>query len=504
MTTSHKTAVSVPLLPEQRWQWALLGALFAGSLLLNLVVPLSAPIHPNTHGLQEIRTILDPGRAVEAGEFYGPLYVRFMRFVCVFAGWQEGTIYATNALLGALSVLALFALARAIGFAPGGALLSAGLMGLHPAQVWLAGSETPMMLYLLLVLVGLTALVQGLSRGGAGLLWAGALAIGLACRLHVLTLAALPLALGFVVHTRARCKLPSRPRFRIHATLAAVAALALWGTHLWELRWVPEAFAGKIRGESSLYQFTAGNILFDPTLTAFAVLPLVIWGALVLYRHQKTLALLLGWAFVVLVPAGLLVNSLRTDAVRYQTPTHWVLFLMAGAVVSFSPLLQRRSRVARGALALALTATIVHAAYGWSLVHQGTIASRAYSFSRQALQSLDGPVTVHLPHLEDDYRRLLVDIPVYDEPIRVLRGETPAAGDLVYLGLDCYRDPDLFAGRFTEAGQRLECDRACSPLQRTPVAETTLHRNPPRWGHHHLFHVLTIDSPTIGLYRCVK
>jgi hypothetical protein len=501
MTTNSKSAAPPPLLPEQRWQWALLGLALFASLLLNLLVPPAAPIHPNTHGIQEIRAILDPGITIAPGQFYGPLYVGFMRFVCALGGWQEGTVYTTNAILGALSVLALFSLARTFGYSTGGALLAAGLLAIHPAQVWLAGSEGPMMIYLLLLLSGLTLLTQGLQRGSVGLLWAGALAISLACRLHVLTLAALPLALGVVAYTRTQYELPAGRRFRLHAVLAAISCVALWGTHLWELRWVPEAFAGKVRGESSLYQFTAGNILFDPTLTALAVLPLVLWGATLLCRHQRPLALLIGWAFLVLVPAGLLVNSLRTDAVRYQTPTHWVLFLLAGAVISFSPQFKRATT--KAALALLGAAILANAAYGWSVVHHGTIASRAYTFTRQAIATIEGPATLHLPHLEDDYRRLLVDIPIYDEPIQVVRRATPASGDLVYLGLDCYRDPDLFAGRFDAAGQRLECVRACAPLQRVPIAETTLHRNPPRIGHHHLFHVLTVDSPTIGLYRCL-
>ncbi len=492
---------SSPLFPERRWQWAALGLLFVGSLLLNLLVPPAAPIHPNTHGIQEIRTILDPSLEVKPGEFYGPLYVGFMRFVCTIGGWQETTIFTANALLGALSIIALFAVARTIGFSVAGALLAALLMALHPAQVWLAGSEGPMMLYLLLVLCGLTALVQGLRREKVWLLWSGALAIGFACRLHVLTMAALPLAFGFIVHHRVHFGFPSNRRIRLHGSLAAVAALALWGTHLWDLRWVPEAFAGKVRGESSLYQFTTGNILFDPTLTAVAVLGLVGWGAWRLYRHQRPLALLLAWAFLLLVPAGLLVNSLRTDAVRYQTPTHWVLFLAAGAIVSFAPRLGRGT-LARGALALAMIAVLANAAYGWTVVHEGTVASRAYVFTRAAVAAIEDPGDLHLPHLEDDYRRLLVDVPIYDEPLRVVRGKSPEEGDLVYLGLDCYRDPDLFAGRFDDVGQRVECARACAPLQAVALFETTLHRNPPRWGHHHLFHVLTVDSPTIGLYQC--
>jgi hypothetical protein len=500
MTTNSNSAAPTPLLPELRWQWALLGLLIVVSLLLNLLIPPEAPIHPNTHGIQEIRAILDPGVAIAQGEFYGPLYVGFMRLVCAMGGWQEGTIYTTNAILGALSVLALFGLARTFGFSTGGALLAAGLLAIHPAQIWLAGSEGPMMIYLLLVLSGLTLLTQGLQRGAVGLLWAGSLAISLACRLHVLTLAALPLALGAVVYARTKYELPVGRRFRIHAVLAAVSCVALWGTHLWDLRWVPEAFAGKVRGESSLYQFTAGNILFDPTLTAVAVLVLAGWGALLLYRHNRSLALLLAWAFLVLVPSGLLVNSLRTDAVRYQTPTHWVLFLLAGAVISFSP--QIRRAASKVALAFLGAAIFANAAYGWSVVSQGTIATRAYTFTRQAVATIEGPATLHLPHLEDGYRRLLVDIPIYDEPIRVVRRKTPATGDLVYLGLDCYRDPYLFAGRFNGEGQRLECARACGELNRVPVAEATLHHNPPRWGHHHLFHVLTVDSPTIGLYRC--
>lgn len=495
---------SPSILPEQTCHWAALGLICVASLALNLLVPPTAPIHPNTHGIQEIRTILDPGMAIAPGEFYGPLYVNFMRVICAVAGWQEGTIYATNGVLGVLSVLVLFALARSLGFTTGGALLAAALLATHPAQVWLAGSEGPMSLYLALVLAGLALLVQGLKRGSTALLWGGTLAIGLACRLHVLTLAALPLALGFVAYTRARHQLPSERPFVRHAIAAATVALVLWGSHLWDLRWVPEAFAGKVRGVTALHQFTSGSILFDPTLSAIAVLILVAWGALLLARHRRPLGMLMAWSFMVVVPAGLLVNSLRTDAVRYQAPTHWVLFLVAGAVVSFSPRLQRRDPVATGLLLLVLLATLANLGYGWSVVHNGTIDTRAYEFSRQAISAVETPATLHLPRLEDDYRRLLVDVPVYDEQLRVVRGETPAAGDLVYLGLDCYRDPDLFAGRFNDRGQRIECARACTPLERTVIAETTLRRDLPAWGRHLLFHDLTVDTPIIGLYRCTE
>jgi hypothetical protein len=491
-----------PLGPDRAWQWALLGALLLLSLVLNLTIPPAAPIHPNTHGITELRTILDPGLEILPGEFYGTSYIAFMRAVCTLTTWSEATVYATNAVLGAGAVGLLFLLATSLGFSFAGGLLAAALLALHPAQVWLSGAEGPMPLYLVLLLLGLLGVIQGLSRCSIGWFWMGALALGLASRLHVLTLAAGPLGVLFALWARATSGPLQSRRLRAHVLLGTLTSAVLWATHLWSLRWVPEAFAGKIRPESSWYQFTTGNILFDPTLTASAVLVLLVWGCLALLDRRKDLGLLLGAAFALVGPAGLLVNSLRTDAVRYQTPTHWVLFLIAGATLSWSPAIRRRQPLAIALCGLLLLGTLANAIWGWSVVHHGTIDSRAYLFTRSALSQLPGAERIHLPHLEDDYRRLLVDIPIYDEPHQVLRNQAPVAGELVYLGLDCYRDPELFASRFTPEGMRLECQRACGNLAAIPVARTVLTRDTLQVGHHHLFHALTAPVVTIGLYRC--
>lgn len=490
------------LLPTTAWQWIALLALVAGSLTLNLTVPPEAPIHPNTHGIQEVRTILDPGLAIEQGQFYGTIYIRLMRSICAVAGWTEGVVYATNSALGALSVLALFLLAQGLGLGISGALAAAFLLAIHPAHVWLSGSESPMPLYHCLVLTGLAAIVVGMTRHRAWLVVAGLLAIALASRVHVLTLAAFPVALGFIVWARGQTTSPAPAGFYRTVLVAVAIALALWAEHLWSLRWVPEAFAGKVRAESSVYQFTTGNLLFDPTLAAIPMVPLMAWGAVVAVRRHRALALVLGWAILALVPAGLLVNSLRTDAVRYQTPTHWVLFLLAGVAVA-TWLNKTRPRPWKlAALAVLGVAILANAAWGWTVVARGTVASNAYLFARKTIQDLEPRSAIHLPPLEDDYRRLLVDIPVYDEPVRVIKGERPGPGEIVFLGLDCYRDPDLFSSQFNEAGMRVACDRACQPLARTPLAEATLQHAPPKVGHHHLFHTLTVPEPTIGFYRC--
>ncbi len=386
------------IVPERAWQWAALSSVLLTSLCLNLAVPPAAPIHPNTHGITELRTILDPGLEILPGEFYGTGYISFMRAICSLTAWSEITVYTANAFLGAGAVLLLFMLARSLGFSAAGALVAAALLALHPAQVWLSGAEGPMPLYLVLLLLGLLGVVLGLARASVYWLWVGALALGLACRIHVLTLAALPLGVIFAIWARATFGLAQNRHLRFHALLGTAVTLSLWATHLWSLRWVPEAFAGKVRPESSLYQFTAGNILFDPTLTASAVLVLVAWGSAVLYRQRRDVLLLLGAACFLVGPTGLLVNSLRTDAVRYQTPTHWVLFLLAGAAVAWSPKIRTRRPLALGILGAISLAALANAAWGWSVVHQGTIDSRAYLFTRSALAQLQGAERIHLPH----------------------------------------------------------------------------------------------------------
>jgi len=198
------------VIPRQPLHAGLLAAVVLGSLLLNVCVPPSAPIHGNTHGYQTIRTILQPRSEINEKQFYGTVYVRFMRVVCSTFGRGEETIYRTNALFGALAVWALFVLACAVGISTDGALVAALIMALQPSHVWLSGSEFPMALFQCLSLWGLGLAAFACSSARGVWLWPAALLVGMACRVHALTVLMLPVLIGVVAHGLYRGRLKER------------------------------------------------------------------------------------------------------------------------------------------------------------------------------------------------------------------------------------------------------------------------------------------------------
>lgn len=504
MDTIPRESFKAIAFPRRLWPRILLAGIVALSFGLNLFVPPEAPIHSNTHGIETIRTILQPRSEINQKQFYGTAYIKLMRVVCSTFGRTETTIYNTNALLGALAVWALFFLARAVGIGFFGALFSAFLLAVQPAYVWLAGSEFPATLYQLLAFSGLGMATFAASHGRGGLLWPAALLLAMACRLHALTILLLPVAAGFVVFGIRRWRGTSREAFWLHLAASSVCCVALWAAHVRDLWWTFGAFAGHSDNSKMLVGLTRGNILLDPTLTPLAVVPLAIWAAVVLARRHRPMALLLGWTFLLVYPAGLLVNSYRTDAVRYQTPTHWVLFLAVGGLIAWSPWWKRVGRHRAVALSVVLALVVGNAAYGLYVVGGGSIETREYRFMRNTLAQMEDSEEIHLPPLDDPDRHLLVDFPLYRGRHRLaLPPRKPGLGDLVYLGLNCYRDPGTFEERMGLDGMREECKEVCPVGEAEPVEVRTLRRNPTRPGYHIISHGLSTPTPEVGFYRCV-
>ena len=127
-------------------------------LLLRLLVPPMAPIHPNTHGIEQLRVLLEPDTEPQQTSFISPVYTFAMAPFTAIFGASEETVFRTNSVLGCLTILSLVILGGLLGFPPLATAVAAAAMALTPAQVWLSFSESPAALFEFLELTGLVFL----------------------------------------------------------------------------------------------------------------------------------------------------------------------------------------------------------------------------------------------------------------------------------------------------------------------------------------------------------
>lgn len=346
------------------------GMVLAGALARYLW-GLWGPLHVNGQGPLWIRGTLD----LEALGGYGPGYFELFNWMVRSAGGMpDRTVFAANVLLSALSPALLYAVARLIGVARGGALAAALVLAAAPVNVYTAASETYQSALIALVLavqVALALVGRAQARGDTlgrnlAVLAAGLLAAA-AARIH--PMAYLPLALSpLLVLLAAR---PDSWKSRLALTAASVAVIG------------------------AIALLTSGDVI----LTALRASPMTehVLGGMSRRDYQLLLALLaiaallhrwLTW--LPLFGIGSLALLLATEGSFNQHPL-WRLWYqhlyVPGILLGAAPLLPRRlspgwALPAGGAVAAALLAS------AWPYLGIPTTEQLEYRFLRDILRDM--------------------------------------------------------------------------------------------------------------------
>lgn len=499
------------LIPSTRAAGLSLTAIILSGFLLRFLISPWAPVHANNHGIQEIRVLLDNSlNAIGKSGPYGDTFFILMNILLTIFGRSDQVLFRLNAVFGTLSIAALYLLAKALRFQERTALFAALLLCLSPSQVWLAGTESQMPLHLCLGLTGLVLLLSSLRTTSAPSLWTAAILVSISATLHVATIPFFLVALA-VACSEGLPRTAWKDRgFRSHIvaclilTTGAVCLHALSIDDGMLLRGIGE-FDAPHRLAAWM---SSSNILWDPTLTPLAVVPLALAGIALMCRQRPITARSLVLAAILTIPLSFSVCACRTDALRYQTPTHWIYYLFA-AFSSSGPLPGLAKPYLKKALFAAVCLFIVATALpGLTLLKNGDEESQEYHFMRQVADPV-GPTTFLWLPARTATRLLQTEFPNYVNGLPLLRGKDPDPFDekdsrLVYLGLDCYRwtsGEDVTETIDARSGLRKECLAACAGSKAT-ILETALDAKPPSWGYQKRYWPLSRQHPTVGLYRC--
>jgi hypothetical protein len=211
--------------PARSELWPL-AALTLVALAARLGFGIWGPLHINGQGPLWVHGALAADRL--AG--YGPGYYELFHWLTRLAAPPDRVIYAANASLSALAPALLYAVARLIGVARGGALAAAVALAADAVTIETAATELyviPLATLVLAVQLGLALFAGAQARGDragamAALLAAALLAVGAA---RIQSISYLPLALTpLVVLCAAR---PADGRARLRLALEATAAIGL-------------------------------------------------------------------------------------------------------------------------------------------------------------------------------------------------------------------------------------------------------------------------------------
>lgn len=483
------------------WRAALI--LFGAGLALRLWLPPWAPIHANDHGISEMRGLLGHPGPHEAG-LYGSAYLMLVRALMAGSDWHGGP-FVIGAVAGALGPVALYALARNLAPAHRFGAIAAGFaLVVHPIHIRVSLSECPRALAGTLWLAGMALAVYALrpsSRSKSAAWLAAAIAWALAAELRVITLVLPAAGLLFVVLAAGRWRARPSPLV-LAACVALVAEVSLFHWHT--LRGAFSAASERsfdlagivMRGLSP-----TESVLFDPTLSAWLLPPLLAAAAIRLaFLRQWRLLLAVSCTFALLLVPSLLIWACRTDAIRYQSEAHFPLMLLL--LGSPAPQL---GTLRGAAWALAPAALIVSALPGWIDATRPDVHAQAYAIAIE--HAPPTPIRVAAREMAGD-RRVRSEFPDYaiDRPSRV--STRAREGCHVWIGVSCwsFTQDEVDRGEMNvhfEDGApfRLECAELLGGVReaREALRALTPIEVPHRRGE---FHRIPAPRPRVGFAPC--
>lgn len=548
-----REAVHRIIAPSMRLRLALFTSVVLTGLVLRFAISPFAPVHENYHGVREMRFILSPESMEPTEQRYGRVYPGMMQLLTCAFGTTENIVYCANMVFGALSAISIFLLARALSIEFYGALISALLLAMSPAHVWLSGTESPNASHIFFLLTGLALLLYAQKKRISLFLWASSVLIVLSAMMKLITVFAIPLAVAFYLFGLEKNDEKTNRSLNAHAVLCLVFIAPLLVLHLSSIerndfargfnafRFVEyknSDISSNLNdnknyntpplqkdGENNVtlpvllaYNsfkkiFSSTFMLKDPTLVCFAVPFLSLFGFLSLVRHRRKLALLMGASAVMLFPPNLVIDVNRPSVLRYQSDAHWILFLIVGAYVSLF-LEKHRNPVSRKKFIMAVTLFILAGSiFGLCQMLRGNEEISEYQFIRDTLSKhiVQPGATIALPMPELTQNHIISDFPDYISGNALLHAKIPDRSKgqfLVYIGIPCYQfmnqeTEEERTRAFSQSGLRKECAFFC-PNDMRSIATRTINATRPFWGYQVRLHGLSKSNLKIGFYKCSK
>ncbi|MFA6449209.1 MAG: hypothetical protein WCX65_07080 [bacterium] len=509
------------LLPSGPAAAALLLCMIAGGALIRFTAGPQAPIHNNGHGVRQLRALLYMESPEQKEIKYGRTYIAIMGPLAAAAGGTDKSVFLLNEIFGALAILCMYMMARALLKSEAAALTAAAAFCFSPALVWLSGSESPVSMHIFFALAGFAfAAVSARSRS-VSILWLSCIFICIAASMRMLTILVAPAA-GLIFlcsyYSSSSSSPTERPARKItdnyfsntfhkHA-LFCLGVIALWVSFHW-LSVDPEnAGKGFARFSPTVFINTMRhyNILFDPTLTSACLPVFAAAGFLITAWKRPLLAATTAAIFVLLVPISFTTMADRTDLVRYQPQAHWLYFLFAGALADFFATIRLHRALA---LAAAISIPVAIASFsmnGLEFLASGNEETAEYHFIKKAASEMRPGSRIVLPESGAAGRgRLSAEFPDYFGKFLLERGR-PGGTDresIIYRGLDCYRygDVEEIQQKSARGGMTQECASVCGG-RTAPIMEKTLEAKIPAGNFHSRYFLLGANRPVIGFYKC--
>ena len=486
-----------------------------GALALRLMVPPWAPLHANSHGIAELRGLsgaLGSSPFISESDRYGVAFPQLVRAVLWPLGRNGAAPLALSAVFGALTVIPFFHLTRTlVPSRPWAAVAAAVGLAVHPAHVRLSLSASPGALLGFLLLVAMAAGVRACDEeremGERRLLaWVCGCALALACELRVLTLL-VPLAVALALS--APCLSGRRgAKLRVFLGPALFVAFAE-ALHLVALAPVLAPASSRswpALGALASSLWSPRNIALDAALTSPLLLVLALAGvvALVVSRRAVSLVVVLAPLLVLWAPS-FLISACRTDAIRYQTVNHLLLFVLPAALC----LGEGRGVLARRGLREGLVAVALVSSSVIGLLDIARPDFQEASYRIAVEQSPAPPAQIVIPPARMSDGRVLSDYPDYflDDPRRVIvAGDERRGACAVYVGPACwsFSSPDEARDHGVDVRGGLLRSECVELLGGAEAADTALARLRPLPVPHRDLEFLTIVArqPRVGFVAC--
>ena len=522
-----KQAIAARGLPSAT-VWIALFGLFGVALALRLWVPAWAPLHANSHGIDEIRGLAGHPHVYGAFtevDLYSTAWRQWIRALIAPFGGQTSAVLAATATLGALSVIAL-GLAARVAFDSWAVAGLAGIaVALHPSHVVLSLSESPwvgaMLLWSVAVTTGAMALSENTNRRTPWI-WATALSLAAAAELRMFTLALPASALIVLAGVSGWRRLTRSDVFHVAAGTVVVAVVSMF--HLRALLPMIEVGPQRLAGFNTPLAlfFSPNNILAHAELAPLGLVVLagLAFVLMLVFRELRKAGALLS-AYAVLAIPGFTVIACRTDMIRYQTPVQFVLILMVATGVEA---LCRRIEAPFQKAAWVFVVSVVGLTSwpGLTAASRRSFDERSFELVADIHDALPRKLVVFVPPHKMGDGRVWSDFPAYllrergvDVEVREISAESSRSAKrpevcYAYIAPDCYEftEEEIAAGepgkRFSFAGERVRRD--CEPLARliSPDAvhatETATIVDVP-WRDR-LFHRVVAERALVGLFAC--
>jgi hypothetical protein len=258
------------------------------------------------------------------------------------------------------------------------------------------------------------------------------------------------------------------------------------------------------------------SILLDPQLTAPTLIPLALLGAgWLLASGRWRLLGAVAFNVALLALPGQSVQADRTDLIRYQTPSHLLLFLLPAALVTF-PVVRFRGRVAAWTpAAVAALLLLLGSLPGLMALRVRDLDAAAFELIGREASKLPHRLNVFVPRpvietrMRSDFPEYLLEARGHDVTVRAVWTAPPRGEDcFVYVSPQCYRffpeELPLPAAqpRFGGDPVRRECLPLVDGLRPEPIPPTARRLGVPWRGQE--FMVVLAEKPRVGLYPCAR